>query len=79
MPQNLITLDSALLEIKTMVENAIEMNGTDGKNNLIRSQKPIKLLHEVVKAEFLRHNVNPNLLNPPYGQSHGELAGGNCP
>ena len=57
-----------------MVENAIEMDGTEGKNNLIRSQKPIKLLHEVVKAEFLRHNVNPNLVNPPYGQSHGELA-----
>lgn len=71
---NLITLQNAVTEIKESIENAIKNSGTEGKNNLIRSQKPIKLLHEVVKAELIRNKVNPNLLNPPLNQSNGELS-----
>ena len=71
---NLITLQNALNEIKKSIEAAIKQNGTEGKNNLIRSQKPIKLLHEVVKSEFLNNNVNPDLLKPPFNQSNGELS-----
>ena len=71
---NLITLQNALNEIKKSIEAAIKSNGTEGKNNLIRSQKPIKLLHEIVKSELLRNKVNPDLLNPPAGLSHGELS-----
>ncbi len=71
---NLITLQNAVNEIKKSIEAAIKKSGTDGKNNLIRSQKPIKLLHEVVKGELIRNKVNPNLLNPPLDQSHGELS-----
>lgn len=72
--KNLITLQQAVNEIKKSIEAAIKKSGTEGKNNLIRSQKPIKLLHEVVKAELIRNKVNPTLLNPPYGQSNGELS-----
>lgn len=71
---NLITLQNAVNEIKKSIEAAIKKSGTEGKNNLIRSQKPIKLLHEVVKAELICNKVNPNLLNPPLDQSHGELS-----
>jgi len=71
---NLITLQQAVNEIKKSIEAAIKKSGTEGKNNLIRSQKPIKLLHEVVKAELIRNKVNPDLLNPPYEQSNGELS-----
>jgi hypothetical protein len=71
---NLITLQNAVTEIKESIETAIKNSGTAGKNNLIRSQKPIKLLHEVVKAELIRNKVNPNLLNPPLNQSNGELS-----
>jgi len=71
---NLITLQNAVTEIKDSIETAIMSSGTEGKNNLIRSQKPIKLLHEVVKAELIRNKVNPNLLNPPLNQSNGELS-----
>ncbi len=71
---HLITLESAVNEIKKSIEKAIKKSGTEGKNNLIRSQKPIKLLHEVVKTELIRNKINPNLLNPPLGQSHGELS-----
>ena len=58
---NLITLQNAVNEIKKSIETAIKQSGTEGKNNLIRSQKPTKLLHEVVKAELIRNKVNPNL------------------
>lgn len=71
---NLITVQSAVNEIKRSIEAAIKRAGTEGKNNLIRSQKPIKLLHEVVKAELIRNNINADLLNPPLGQSYGELS-----
>jgi len=71
---NLITLQNAVNEIKKSIEAAIKKLGTEGKNNLIRSQKPIKLLHEVAKVELIRNGVNPECLNPPLDQSHGELS-----
>lgn len=71
---NLITIQKAVNEIKKSIEEAIIISGTEGKNNLIRSQKPIKLLHEVAKAELIRNGVNPECLHPPLNQSHGELS-----
>jgi len=72
--RDLITLQKAINEVKKLIENAIKESGTEGKNNLIRSQKPIKLLHEVVKAELIRNQVNPECLKPPLDQSQGELS-----
>ncbi len=70
---NLINLQEAINEIKRSIETAITKNGTTGKNNLIRSQKPIKLLHEVVKSELVSNKVNENLLSPKLSESNGEL------
>lgn len=70
----LTTLPGALSEIKSSIESAILAAGTTGKNNLIRSQKPIKLLHEVVKSELVLHGVDPSLVFPPLGKVHGELS-----
>jgi hypothetical protein len=70
---NLINLQQAVNEIKKSIEKAIKTAGTEGKNNLIRSQKPIKLLHEVVKSELIRNNVNENLLSPKLTESNDEL------
>jgi len=67
-------LQIAVNEIKNSIETAIKQSGTEGKNNLIRSQKPIKLLHEVAKTELIRNGVNPVCLNPPLDQSNGELS-----
>jgi hypothetical protein len=71
---NLIALQNAVNEIKKSIESAIKESGTEGKNNLIRSQKPIKLLHEVIKAELIRNDVNPICLNPQVDQNNGELS-----
>ncbi|MEA5459021.1 hypothetical protein VB796_08235 [Arcicella sp. LKC2W] len=71
---NLINLQQAINEIKKSIENAIKTAGTEGKNNLIRSQKPIKLLHEIVKSDLIKNNVNPELICPKLAESHGELS-----
>jgi len=64
----------ALNKIKYLIEKAIETDGTVGKNNLIRSKKPINLLHEVVKAELINNNVSAKLIAPVLGESTGELS-----
>lgn len=71
---NLINLQEAINEIKKLIESAIKKDGTTGKNNLISSQKPIKLLHEVVKSELIKNKVNADLINPKLSESNGELA-----
>lgn len=71
---DLINLEDALLLIKTSIEKAIIKKGSVGKNNLIRSQKPIKLLHDVVKSELIKKNVNGTLIKPPLNESKGELS-----
>ncbi|GAB0481663.1 hypothetical protein KML24007_04090 [Alistipes indistinctus] len=73
MQQNLITLQEAVNQIKALIEQAISDGGTEAKNNLIRSQQPIKLLHEVVKSELIRNGVDPNYIKPSLGLSAGEM------
>lgn len=59
-----IQLQAALNQIKAEIENAIITNGEAGKNALIRTQRPIKLIHDVVKTAFLNNGVHPSLINP---------------
>lgn len=63
--------------IKSLIEDAIMVNGTEGKNSLIRSQVVINLLHEVVKHSLIAEGVNPSRVYPRLGCSNGEktLAG----
>lgn len=68
-----LSLDKALLKIKKSIEDAILENGTEGKNNLIRSQKPIKLLHEVIKYELINKNIDQDRIRPLKENSAGEL------
>lgn len=73
MSQNLITLQEAVNRIKSTIELAITTGGTKAKNSLIRTQQPIKLLHEVVKSELIRCGVNERCIYPPLNASAGEL------
>lgn len=59
-----IQLQDALNQIKRDIESAIIANGEAGKNALIRSQRPIKLIHDVVKTAFLNAGIHPTLINP---------------
>lgn len=59
-----IQMQAALNQIKNDIEAAIIANGEAGKNALIRTQRPIKLIHNVVKTAFLNSGVHPSLINP---------------
>ena len=79
----LLSLQDAVSQIKGLIENAISNGGVDAngnridgcaaKNNVIRTQIPICLLHDAVKSSFIAHGVNPNNILPPFGQHQGEL------
>jgi len=64
---------TALKNIKTMIETAIVEEGYEGKNRLIRSQKPIKIIHEEVKKEIINYGINPDRIKPALTKSAGEL------
>lgn len=70
---DLETIDEAVARIKYLIERSIVDGGVEAKNNLIRSQGPICILHDAAKASFIRLGVNPNFINPPYGEHNGEL------
>ena len=68
---------NAVTEIKKLIENAIIEGGVEGKNNLIRTQRPICILHDAAKSAFIKEGVNPNRIKPLLGEHVGEqkLAG----
>lgn len=70
---NYITIDTAIVRIKKMIEDSILKGGETAKNNLIRSQKPINLLHDATKATFIKLGVKPEYIHPPYETHNGEL------
>lgn len=67
------TIDEAVAKIKYLIEKSIVDGGVEAKNNLIRTQGPICILHDAAKADFIRLGVNPDFINPPYGEHNGEL------
>ena len=66
-------INQAVIRIKQLIENSIRTGGVEAKNNLIRTQQPICLLHDAAKASFIEKGVNPDFINPPYGEHTGEL------
>jgi len=70
--QRLITVQSAVNQIKILIEKAIRKDGAKGKTSVITSQVPINLLHDAIKAEFINKGVNSNYIHPAY-KSKGEI------
>jgi hypothetical protein len=66
-------LHPAIAAFGKALAGAIAAGGEKGKESLIRSQEPIKLFHEVVKAELIRCGVPDGLVFPPLGTSNGEV------
>lgn len=73
----MLNIQLAVNRIKDLIEDSIHTGGVVGKNNLIRTQIPICLLHDAAKADFIRNGVDPRLVAPVYGDHNGEqkLAG----
>lgn len=68
-----MTLNNALVQFKTLIENAITIGGTEAKINLIRSSAPINLIHEAVKTQLIANGVKAQNIRPKVGQSVGEI------
>lgn len=77
-----MNIQQILTRIKTDFDNAITTarfngnryaNGNKAKEALIRSQRIINLIHEVVKKEFKRCGVPKQMIHPPIGNSSPEI------
>lgn len=62
-----------LNDFKTMLENAILENGEQGFSNIIRSQKPINCIHEIVKNDLVRYGIDERNIFPPLNNSKPEI------
>jgi hypothetical protein len=63
------TMQNALNEIKQSIESAISSDGERGKHSLIRSQKPIQLIHNAIKQSFVKSGIKQDLINPVLKQT----------
>lgn len=70
---NLVTIQQAIHNFKTLIEESIITGGEEGKQAMIRSSKPILNLHEAVKSELLRNGVSEKLIFPPLNARIPEL------
>lgn len=70
---DLITINQAVARIKRLIEDSIVSGGVEGKNNLIRTQEPICLLHDAAKSELISKGVNPLYITPRLGNHNGEM------
>lgn len=79
----LLSIQQAVCDIKSLIENAITNGGQDkkgniidgcqAKNNLIKSQVPICKLHDAVKSSFIELGVNSSYIKPPLLHHEGEV------
>lgn len=68
-----LTISEAVESLKSILEITISRFGEKGKTALIRSQKPIKIIHEAVKTSLINSGINPTNIKPSRGASYGEL------
>lgn len=75
-------INEALKRIKVDLERAITtaifngnpyLNGNKAKKALIRSQRLINYIHDIVKAEFIKCGVNPDKLYPRLNSTGPEI------
>lgn len=70
---DLITIEQAVKNFRSLIENSITTAGELGKAAMIRSSRPIQNIHEAVKADLIRHGINPSQIFPPLGTTKPEL------
>ena len=67
-------IHQSLLKIKQLLEDSILHDGTVGKRNLIRTSKPINVIHEMVKQGFVGLGVPKERIFPNLTQTTGEVS-----
>ncbi len=51
---NLITINKAVKNFKTLIDKSIKVGGNKGKTAMIRSSKPILNIHEAIKVQLIQ-------------------------
>ena len=74
---NLLSLEEGLKKFKGIIEKGVRNEGESGKKSDITAKRPINILHEVIKSELIKKDVNSKLIRPSLGSVKGEkkLAG----
>lgn len=70
---DLITIEQAVKNFRSLIEDSITTAGESGKAAMIRSSRPIQNIHEAVKADLIRHGIDPPRIFPPLGTTKPEL------
>jgi len=70
---NLISIQRAVNNFKTLIEDSIKEGGEDAKQAMIRSSRPILNLHEAVKSELIKAGVAKDFIFPPLNSRTPEL------
>lgn len=73
MNMELSCTERVLVKFKRYIEEAILESGNKGKESIIRSQKPIMLIHELIKRELVNNGVLQSNIYPPIDSSSPEL------
>ena len=68
-----MTIEQALTDFKTLIDQAILDDGAAGKMAMIRSAKPIMRLHEAVKSQLISNGTDAELIFPPLGKRQPEI------
>jgi len=70
---NLISIQEAVDNFKTLIEESIREGGIDAKEAMIRSSKPINQIHEAVKSSLIAAGIERFQIAPRLGTSSPEL------
>ena len=70
---NSISIQKAVNNFKTLIEDSIKKGGEEAKQAMIRSSRPILNLHEAVKSELIKARVSKDFIFPPLNSRTPEL------
>jgi len=70
---NSISIQKAVNNFKTLIEDSIKKGGEEAKQAMIRSSRPILNLHEAVKSELIKAGVAKDFIFPPLNSRTPEL------
>ncbi|GAA9435100.1 hypothetical protein HpHA286_16030 [Helicobacter pylori] len=62
-----------LQKFKKCLEHAILQEGEKGFSNIIRSQKPINYIHEMIKQDLVKNGIVKENIFPPLGSSKPKI------
>lgn len=70
---NLTSIQEAVNNFKTLIEDSIRGGGIEAKEAMIRSSKPINNIHEAVKSSLINAGIEKHRVFPSLGSTSPEM------